>query len=91
MLPAATAPPLGLQATFALLVVVPHQLAQGAQTHAHFAGHLLGGELFFQTELNRFAPDFKRMGMSVRTNCPPRRRVSRQNPIGSSTSPDGCS
>ena len=65
--PAASMSRLGLQAGFALLAVYLHPLGQGAQAHAHFAGHLLGGEAFFQTELNRFAPHLKRVGMSVRT------------------------
>ncbi len=70
---AAGTPRLRLQAGFALLAVHLHPLGQGAQAHAHFAGHLLGGELFFQTKLNRFAPDFKRMGVSVWVAWPPRR------------------
>ena len=66
--PAAATSRLGLQAGFALLAVHPHPLAQGAETHTHFAGHLLGGEAFFQAELNRFAPDLKRVRVRVRTN-----------------------
>jgi hypothetical protein len=58
----------GLQAGFALFAVHPHPLGQGAEAHAHFAGHLLHGETFFQTELNRFAPDLKWVRMRVRTN-----------------------
>jgi hypothetical protein len=56
---------LGLQAGFALLTVHPDPLTQGAEAHAHFAGHLLGGKPFFQTELDRFASSFERMAMSV--------------------------
>jgi len=59
---------LRLQAGFALVAVQPHPLGQGAEAHAHFAGYPLQGETFFQTELNRFAPDLKRMSVRVRTN-----------------------
>ena len=64
---------LGLQADFPLLTVNPHPLAQGAQAHAHLAGHLPDGKLFFQAELNCFASDFKWMAMSVLLTAPPRR------------------
>jgi hypothetical protein len=64
---------LGLQARFALLAVQPHPLGQGASTHAHFAGHPLHGKAFLQTELNRFAPHLKDMGMCMPANRPPRR------------------
>jgi hypothetical protein len=56
---------MGLEAGFALLAVNPHPLAQRAQAHAHFAGHLPDGKAFFQTKLNCFAPDFKGMTMNV--------------------------
>jgi hypothetical protein len=68
---AATSRP-ALQAGFSLLAVHAHPLRQGAEAHAHFAGHLLHGEAFFQTELNCFASDLKRVGIGVRTNCPAR-------------------
>jgi hypothetical protein len=64
---------MGLEAGFALLAVVLHPLGQGAQTHAHFASYLLGGEAFFQAELNRFAPDLIGVGANVRPASPPRR------------------
>lgn len=62
-----------LKADFALLAVKPHPLGQGAQTHAHLAGHLPDGKLFFQAELDRFAPDFIGVGVSVRPAFSPRR------------------
>jgi hypothetical protein len=37
---------LGLEAGFTLLAVHLHPLGQGAQAHAHFAGHLPDGKLF---------------------------------------------
>jgi hypothetical protein len=64
---------LGLQAGLALLAVHLHPLGQGAQTHAHFASYLLGGEAFFQAELNRFAPHLKGVRVSVRPAFSPRR------------------
>jgi hypothetical protein len=39
--PAAATSRVGLQAGFALLSVRPHPLGQGAETHAHLAGHPL--------------------------------------------------
>ena len=59
---------LGLQAGFALVAVQPHPLGQRAATDAHSAGHPLHGEAFLQTQLNRFTPDLKRVGVNVRTN-----------------------
>jgi hypothetical protein len=79
--PTAAPPRLGLQAGFALLAVHPHPLGQGAEAHAHFAGHLLDGEALFQTELNRLASNLKRVGMSMRTNCPPRRPPRGAGPL----------
>ena len=49
---------LGLQAGFALFAVELYPLVQSASAHPHLVGHLPHGEAFFQTELNRFAPDF---------------------------------
>jgi hypothetical protein len=66
--PTAASSRLRSQAGFPLLAVHPHPLGQGAEAHAHFAGYVLGGEAFFQTELNRFAPHLKRVGIGVRTN-----------------------
>jgi hypothetical protein len=70
-----TAAPSGmwLETGFALLAVNPHPLTQGAEAHAHFAGHLSDGKLFFQTELNCFAPDFIGVGVSVQPAFSPRR------------------
>ena len=64
---------LRLQACFPLSAVHPHPMRQGAEAHAHFASHPLRGEAFLQTQLHCFAPDFKRVGVSMRTTCPPRR------------------
>ena len=64
---------LRLQARFPLSAVHPHPMRQGAEAHPHFAGHPLQGEAFLQTQLHRFAPDFKRVGVSMRANDPPRR------------------
>jgi hypothetical protein len=64
---------LGLQAPFALVAVQPHPLGPGALADAHFAGDQLQGEAFLQVQLNRFAPDLKRMGVNVRMNRAPRR------------------
>lgn len=46
------------EAGLALLAIHPDPLAQGTEAHTQFAGYLLGRKTFFQTELNRFAPDF---------------------------------
>jgi hypothetical protein len=64
---------LGLQAGFALVAVQPHPLGQGASAHAHLAGDQFRREAFLQVQLNRFAPDFQRMGVNVRVSRPPRR------------------
>jgi hypothetical protein len=79
--PTAATPRLGLQARFALLAVQPHPLGQRASTHAHFAGHPLHREPFFQTELNRFAPHLKGMGMSMPAIGPPRRPPRGAGPL----------
>jgi hypothetical protein len=70
---AARVPRLRLQAAFALLAVNPDPLTQGAEAHPQFAGYLPGGKLFFQTELNRFAPDLIGVGVSVQPAFSPRR------------------
>jgi hypothetical protein len=59
---------LGLQAGFALVAVQPHPLGQGAFADAHLAGDQLRRKTFLQIQLNRFAPDLKRVGVSMRTN-----------------------
>jgi hypothetical protein len=59
---------LGLQAGFPLVAVQPHPLGQGAFADAHLAGDQFRREAFLQIQLNRFAPDLKRVGVSVRTN-----------------------
>ena len=64
---------LGLQARFAVVAVQPHPLGQGALADAHFARDQFRREAFLQIQLNRFAPDLKRMGVRVRVNRPPRR------------------
>jgi hypothetical protein len=64
---------LGLQACFAVVAVQPHPLGQGALADAHFAGDQFQREAFLQIQLNRFAPDLKRVGVNVRVNRPPRR------------------
>ena len=64
---------LGLQAGFAVVAVQPQPLGQGAFADAHLAGDQFRREAFLQVQLNRFAPDFQRMGVNVRVNRPPRR------------------
>ena len=68
---------LGLQAGFALLTVKLHPLVQSASAHPHLAGHLPGREALFQAQLNRLAPDFHGVGVSVRAA-----RSSRRPPRG---------
>jgi hypothetical protein len=58
---------LRLQARFTLSAVQPHPMRQGAEAHAHFAGDQFRRETFLQIQLNRFAPNLKGVGMSVRT------------------------
>lgn len=70
-----------LQARFSLSAVHPHPVRQRAEAHAHFVGHPLQGKTFFQTQLHGFAPDFKRVGVSMRTNCPPRRPPRGAGPL----------
>lgn len=64
---------LGLQARFAVVAVQPHPLGQGAFTDAHFAGDQFRREAFLQVQLNRFAPDLKRVGVNAGVGRPPRR------------------
>jgi hypothetical protein len=59
---------LRLQARFALIAVHPHPLGQGALADAHFAGDQFRRKTFLQVQLDRFAPNLKRVGMRVWTN-----------------------
>jgi hypothetical protein len=78
---AISTPRLRLQARFPLVAVHPHPMRQGAEAHAYFAGYLLRGEAFLQTQLHCFAPDFKRMGVNMRTFCPSRRPPRGAGPL----------
>ena len=72
---------MGLETGLPLLAINPHPLAQRAQAHAHFAGHLPDGKAFFQTKLNCFAPDFIGMTMSVQPAFSPRRPPRGASPL----------
>ena len=61
---------LSLQAGLPLRPVGPQPKGDRADPHAELTGHLLDGEALLQAELHRFAPELKRVGVSVRLTRP---------------------
>ena len=54
---------------------------QRAEADAEFAGDLLDGEAFLEAQLHRFAPELKRVGVSVWPNCPSGPPPKRAGPL----------
>jgi hypothetical protein len=79
--PRASRPPLPLQARFPLGAIPAHPRPERTEADAELAGDLLDGEAFLEAELHRFAPELKRVGVSVGPNCPSGRPPTRASPV----------